>query len=92
MTAALLEIETNSKLQHAEKKQVVVTPNLTKPLRKKLIYLLLIVLLTSLGLNLYLFFDKKQEDRKTEKIIRKHIPKVNAKTADATKTITPDKK
>lgn len=92
LTAAILEIETNSKLQRNEEKQVIVTPKLTKTRGKKLIYLLLIALLCSLALNLYLFSDKNQEVRKTNKIIKKHIPKVNTKTADTTKTITPDKK
>lgn len=86
LTAALLEMETNSTLQKAGEKQAVVTRKPIKSQGKQLFYLLLIALLGSLALNLYFATQKKQEVKKVEmKMIRKHIPNVKPKTTDTTK-------
>lgn len=93
LTAALIEIETNSSLQAFERENVITTTKQPKSRVKQLIYLLLIALLSSLALNVYFFTEKNDEVKKTEKkIIKKHIHKETPQILDSITTITPDKK
>jgi len=85
LTAALLEIESDSTLTKAEETDVTKNPKSAKSRIKLLIYLLLIALSGSLAMNLYLLSTKKGEIKKVEtKINRKQIPKAHSKSTDTT--------
>jgi len=91
LTAALIEIETNSTLQQSEVQQSGSTKKRPTILGKRLIYLLLILLLGSLALNAYFVMQKKMEEKAIENIeikknVIKQIQKVTPQTADTTTT------
>lgn len=67
LTAALVEIESDSSIQAVESKNEITTPKLPKSRGNKLIYLLLIVLLGSLVVNAYLLTQKNGKAVKIEK-------------------------
>jgi serine/threonine protein phosphatase PrpC len=93
LTAALLEMDSDSSLNQAEGIKVSNTPKSAKSRSKLLIYLLLIALSGSLALNLYLLSAEKQEIQQIEKkIIRKQIPKADSNNTNTTNAATPDKK
>jgi serine/threonine protein phosphatase PrpC len=93
LTAALIEIETNSTLQNTEVQQSGSTNKKRTSRSKQLVYLLLILLLGFMVVNLYFVKQNKPEVIKIEKkIINKQINKTKTQTADSTKTITPIKK
>ena len=88
LTAALLEIESDSTLTKAEETDVTKNPKSAKSRIKLLIYLLLIALSGSLAMNLYLLSTKKEEIKKVEtRIIKKQIPKVDSKKTDSIKAL-----
>ena len=85
LTAALIEIESDSSFQQVDNKKGMTTPKLPKPKGKQLIYLLLIALLASLALNMYFVTPKKVEVKKIEKkMIIKQIKKADTTVKDAT--------
>jgi serine/threonine protein phosphatase PrpC len=92
LTAALIEIETNSTLQNTEVQQSGSSKKRPTIRGKRLIYLLLILLLGSLALNVYFVMQKKMEEKTIENIeikknVIKQIQKVTPQTADTTTTI-----
>ncbi len=93
LTAALVEIETNSTLQQSEVHQSGSSKKTPTSRAKRLIYLLLILLLSYMVVNLYFVIQKKPEIKKIEKkMIIKHIHIEKPLTADTSKTIIPIKK
>lgn len=88
LTAALIEMETDSAEKKDDEKDIDNNTEPLKPKSKRLIYLLLIILLGSLLLNLSFFLSKKKEDRKVdENKIDVNTTKINPQTPDSINVI-----
>ena len=93
LTAAMLEMDSDSTLTKAEETDVIRSPKSAKSQSKLLIYFLLIALSGSLALNIYLLSTKTKEIKKVEReIIRKQIPRTDTIAADTVNVTKPVKK
>jgi serine/threonine protein phosphatase PrpC len=93
LTAALLELDSDSTLKLVEEKEVDKSPKSSTTRSKLLFYLLLVALMGSMVLNLYFLSTKKQEIKKDERIIiRKQIPKANSAATDTINALNTVKK
>lgn len=90
LTAAMIELETDSSFQQVEQRQVIASQ--PKSRGKQLVYLLLILLICLLAFNLYFNSHRKKQNKIIEKNIKiKQTSNVNSKTVDTT-SIIPIKK